>query len=81
VGDIGVSLDGSTVFVTTNRTKADDDDLLTVSYSAAGAERWKATYDGGLTFDRARGLAVSPKGTKVFVAASVHGGATLAYKT
>ncbi|MGH2554690.1 MAG: PQQ-binding-like beta-propeller repeat protein, partial [Actinomycetota bacterium] len=80
---LGVSPDGSTVFVTGESRS----DYATLAYEAStGAERWVARYDGpGNSDDHAVALGVSPDGSAVFVAGSslgVEAGydyATLAY--
>jgi WD40 repeat protein len=65
---LGVSSDGSIVFVT-GRSRAGDADYATVAYAAAtGAELWAAGYDGpGMGDDLARDLGVGPDGSAVFV--------------
>ena len=67
---LGVSPDGTSVFVTgTSKDSGQDDrDFVTISYGAAdGSKRWKARYDVGAD-DFAIGLAASPDGSRVFVA-------------
>jgi DNA-binding beta-propeller fold protein YncE len=86
---IGVSPDGSRVFVTGFVTEpgALNDDFGTVSYDAAtGTILWTRTYDGsGGASDEASSLAVSPDGTRVFVTGTTYSSsadtdyATLAY--
>jgi hypothetical protein len=66
---IGVSPDGTSVFVTGESFVGGSSDYVTQAYSAAdGIRRWSRRYDGpahGL--DVAADLAVSPDGTSVFV--------------
>jgi hypothetical protein len=75
---VGVSPDGSTVFVTgqsAGSTPTFDpsfpvtDDYATLAYDASsGSQLWLARYDGpGNAFDSPWAMAVSPVGTKVFV--------------
>jgi sugar lactone lactonase YvrE len=70
---VGVSPDGSTVFVsgTTVSGSSKPSDAATLAYDAAtGTEKWVATYSSSSDpdqRDRATRLAVSPDGSKVFV--------------
>lgn len=69
--DMVFSLDGSTLFVTGRSPGVDtNDDYATVAYDATdGTELWAARYDGPSSGrDVARGIAVSPDGSYVFVA-------------
>lgn len=81
-GALGVSPDGSTVFV----TGASDDgvwtDYATVAYKAStGHHLWTARY-GRLSKDAARALSVSPDGSTVFVSGfSVSTGTSLDIET
>jgi hypothetical protein len=66
---LGVSPDGSTVFVSGFSVSSTSLDIETIAYNAAtGHERWKTRYDG-LTHneDQANAMAVSPDGSKVYV--------------
>ena len=68
--DIGVSPDGSRVFVTgtSYRYGGDDGNFTTVAYTGAGNELWSRRYDGPASGDDvASALAVSPDGSAVFV--------------
>jgi WD40 repeat protein len=70
---LGVSPDGAIVFVTGLSPGAGHgDDYVTLAYSAStGATLWSRRYDGpGHASDAARGLAVSPDGSAVFVTGS-----------
>jgi WD40 repeat protein len=72
---LGLSPDGSTVFVT-GFTNDIASDFATVAYDATtGAERWHARYDGpGHGNDVAYALGVSPDGLAVYVAGYVVNG-------
>lgn len=84
---LGVSSDGSRVFVTGRSGEfASDTDYATVAYEAAtGAELWARRYNGtGNYLDFATSLAVSPDATAVFVSGfsyglNISGYATVAY--
>ena len=68
---IGISPDGSTVFVTGDSTNRNGNtDIATLAYDATtGATRWVKRYDGpGHGDDVGNALAISPDGTKIFVA-------------
>jgi DNA-binding beta-propeller fold protein YncE len=67
---VGVSPDGTRVFVTgTSSEENRDPDFTTLAYDAlTGSQRWVAHYDGPSdSAEHAVDLAVSPDGTKVFV--------------
>src|SRR6266542_1984563 len=68
---LGVSPDGSTVFVTGfSAGSTSKDDYATIAYDAAtGGERWVARYTGlgNVGFDHAYALGVSPDGFTVYV--------------
>lgn len=77
--DVGVSPDGSAVFVTGRGQTTDGSfDYATVAYDAVtGAELWSAGYDGlGHAYDIANALAVSTDGSVVFVTGESAGGTT-----
>ncbi len=82
--DIGVSADGSTVFVTgTSKVAFTANDYLTIAYDAAtGANRWIGRFDGGVAGrivggnDRAAALAVAPDHTGVYVTGTSFGDGT-----
>jgi outer membrane protein assembly factor BamB len=85
---VAVSPDGRKVFVTgTSEGATTGDDYATVAYDAAtGAQLWAKRYNGpGNGLDRAASVAVSPRGTAVFVTGSSAGAtsrgdyATVAY--
>ncbi len=81
--DVGVSPDGSKVFVTgySADTTGYSTDYATVAYDAStGAKLWARLYDGpgfigdgSPSSDSATSLAVSPDGTKVFVTGTSQG--------
>jgi hypothetical protein len=82
--DVGVSADGSTVFVTgTSKVAFTANDYLTIAYDAAtGANRWIGRFDGGVAGrivggnDRAIALAVAPDHTGVYVTGTSFGDGT-----
>jgi hypothetical protein len=87
---LGVSPDGSGVFVTGSSLGATTgDDFTTVAYNASiGTRLWVTSYDGPLhSADGARSLGVSPDGSRVFVTGYSYGStstqdyATVAYAT
>jgi hypothetical protein len=72
---IGVSPDGSQVFVTGYSSSDDAVDFLTVALDAnTGAPQWATTYnDSADGFDYATALGVSPDGSQVFVTGYIFG--------
>jgi outer membrane protein assembly factor BamB len=72
VGALGVSPDGSKVFVTGSDDESTTIDYATVAYAArTGARLWVKRYHGsGDDEDHASALGVSPDGSKVFVTGS-----------
>jgi hypothetical protein len=83
---LGVSPDGSEVFVTGVRTRSlstSDEDYTTVAYDAStGAELWAKRYDGpGNGIDEANALGVSDDGSKVFVTGGSFGSTSYDYAT
>ena len=85
--DLGVSPDGSAVFVTgRDETSFVDEEYATVAYDATtGARLWVARYSGAEGTNYATALGVSPDGSAVFVTGTSHAGsgannyATVAY--
>jgi WD40 repeat protein len=81
----GLSVSGSTVFVTGSSPRGDGtDDYATVAYAAAsGARQWARRYDGsGHSYDLATAVQVSPDGAAVFVTGqSIGGGGNYDYAT
>jgi hypothetical protein len=78
---IGVSPDGSTVFVTgLSYTPAHVTDYQTLAYRASdGSRLWGQRYNGpGDSIEYAEALAVSPDGSAVFVTGSSEGSTTFA---
>jgi PQQ-like domain len=76
VNALALSPDGSSVYVTgTSIGMTTSNDLLTIAYRASdGSPVWLARYDGpAADQDSARGLAVAPDGTRVFVAGQSDG--------
>jgi hypothetical protein len=76
---LGVSPDGTTVFVTgTSGGSLTSGDYATVAYNAtAGAQQWVARYNGPAnSFDEATSVGVSPSGTKLFVTGVSFGSAS-----
>jgi hypothetical protein len=87
---LGVSLDGSTVFVTGESLgSTSGNDYGTVAYdTATGSRLWAKVYNGPANgTDEARALAVSPGGSRLFVTGRSEGSgsdfdyATVAYST
>lgn len=85
---VGVSPDGSKVFVTGySEGSTSSHDYATVTYNAStGAQMWVKRYNGpGNVADLAWALGVSPDGSKVFVTGESYGStsnrdyATIAY--
>jgi hypothetical protein len=82
---MGVSSDGSRVFVTGYTSSDTDVDFLTVALDAAtGGPLWAMTYDDSASgLDYATALGVSPDGSRVFVTGYIYGStgdyATVAY--
>ena len=86
---LGISPDGSTVFITGSNggRRTDGGDFVTVAYDAAtGTKRWVGRYDGPAHgSDSAAALGVSADGSRVFVAGFSEGSdgnrqsATVAY--
>jgi outer membrane protein assembly factor BamB len=77
---IGVSPDGSEVFVTGGSIGATGvDDYATFAYDAStGARLWSQRYNGpGSSFDDAIDLGVSPDGSKIFVTGTSRGSTSL----
>lgn len=65
---IGVSPDGTRIFVAGSRVANVNDDYATVEYDALTGQRlWAAAFAGRNSNDQTTGLAVAPDGTKVFV--------------
>jgi len=82
--DLGVSPDGSAVFVTgASPGPGSGYDYATVAYAAStGARMWLRRYDGPVNkFDAAEALAVSPNGSAVFVTGESHGSPSYDYAT
>jgi DNA-binding beta-propeller fold protein YncE len=82
---LGISPDGSTLFVTGwDRITPRDIDYATIAYDAStGAKAWMKRYDGPASLeDTPSSLDVSPDGTRVYVTGgSVHGEINLDYAT
>jgi hypothetical protein len=72
---LGVSPDGSMVFVTGSATADAFPDYETIAYDAAtGTELWVSRYTGpGDVWDDANALGISPDGSMVFVTGSSYG--------
>jgi WD40 repeat protein len=79
---LGVSPDGTKVFVT-GQSARHYPDYATVAYDAAtGAQLWVTRYNGpGGNIDQATALSVSPDGTKVFVTGYSYGSTSFDYAT
>jgi WD40 repeat protein len=77
---VGVSPDGSRVYVTGSSWATEDNPVAaTIAYDAeSGAELWAALYDGPGRdrSDAAFSGAVSPDGSRVYVSGESHGGST-----
>ena len=66
--DIGVSPDGTMVFITGQSAGPSSSQILVVAYKAAnGGRAWSTRIGSQLLFDEVRALAVSPDGSVVFV--------------
>jgi outer membrane protein assembly factor BamB len=81
--DLGVSPDGSMVFVTGLSRGEISEDSATVAYDAAtGAELWVSRYDGpGSGTDVGSAIGVGPDGSTVFVTGQSGGGVNDQYAT
>jgi hypothetical protein len=75
---LGVSPDGTTVYVTGTSEGRTNDDYATVAYLASnGTELWDRRYHGPANgFEEATALGVSPDGANVFVTGSSEGSGT-----
>jgi hypothetical protein len=73
--DVGVSPDGSLVFVTGDAESSNSADYATVAYDqATGSQRWVSLYDGPVhVVDVGSALAVSADGATVFATGSSDG--------
>jgi hypothetical protein len=81
---VGMSPDGTTVFVTGYSTRpASFVDYVTMAYDAStGAKRWLKRYDGPASSDdAASALAVSPDGSAVYVTGNSYGSGNQDYAT
>jgi DNA-binding beta-propeller fold protein YncE len=86
---LGVSLDGTKVFVTGESLGSTSVDYATIAYNAStGASNWVTRYNGPKSSnDHATSLSLSPDGTKVFITGGSTGTssgldyATVAYNT
>jgi putative pyrroloquinoline-quinone binding quinoprotein len=68
VWGVGLSPDGSSLFVTGQSRGLSSADIATLAVDAAdGSRKWLARYDGTGRADGANGLAVAPDGSKVYV--------------
>jgi hypothetical protein len=78
---LGVSADGSKVFVTgRSYGSMTSDDYASVAYdTSTGGQLWVSRYIGPYTDDFANALGVSPDGSKVFVTGVSNGGPTRSY--
>jgi hypothetical protein len=81
--DLGLSPDGSTVYVTGSSWSGTDYDFATVAMTASTGERqWVRRYNGtGRDFDSGEALAVSPDGSAVYVTGESYGSSSYDYAT
>jgi hypothetical protein len=78
---VAVDLDGN-VYVTGGIAQGQQFDFGTVSYSAAGGERWANYYNGpGNAYDRASKIVVSPNGNIIVTGPSASAGSDLDFLT
>jgi DNA-binding beta-propeller fold protein YncE len=76
-GAIGVTPDGSRIFITGTSGPEPASDFATVAYTPSGAQAWVRRYESPVSYPNgAAALAVAPDSSAVYVTGNSYGGAT-----